>query len=94
MNTGRSRFRSWSDVTHWMIKNWRVCNGDFVPRSTRWGRKFDLGVDLDVYEQIPSGKWKIVCVNDGNPDIDFETEKAKLCAALDQLFPEKSSFEK
>ena len=93
MNTGRNRFRTLGDVSHWLMKNWRVCKGDFIPRSTSWGKRFDIGVDKDICEQIKSGRWKTLCVNDGIPDMDFETEKEKLCAAFETLFPQKSSFE-
>ena len=92
-NTGRSRFRALTDVNHWLMKNWRACTGEFVPRSTGWGKKFELGFDLDAYDQLKSGKWKCICVNDSKPDLDFETEKKKLHEALETLCPQKSSFE-
>lgn len=93
MNTGKSKFRAMGNVNQWLMKNWRACSGDFVPRSTKWGKLFFLGEDPDIYEEIPSGKWKTICINDGKPDIDFQTEKEKLCAAFEKLYPEKSSFE-
>ena len=93
MRTGRSKIRTINNVNQWLIKNWRVCSGEFVPRSTKWGKKFDLGLSPDVYDQIKSGKWKNVCVNDGNQEFDFEAEKKKLNEALDTLFPQKSSYE-
>ena len=93
MRTGRNRFRTYSDVSHWLMKNWRMCKGEFAPRSASWGKKFELGIDEDVYDQIRAGSWKVMCVNDGVSTIDFETEKEKLCAALEALLPEKSAFE-
>lgn len=93
MRTGKNKFRALDDVTIWLMKNWRICNGDFVPRSTKWGKKYELGIDGDVYQAIKTGRWKAICVNDGIPDIDFNMEKKKLCEAFEVLLPGKSSFE-
>ena len=43
---------------------------------------------------IRGGKYKTVCVNDTDKEIDFEKTKNSILAALDQLLPERSSFEK
>ena len=93
MKTGRSRFRSITDVNHWLVKCWRICNGEFVPRSAKLGKKFDLGVDPDAYKQLVSGKYKVVCLNDAQAEIDFDAEKEKLCAVFEKFLPEKSSYE-
>ena len=38
-----NRFRSRSDVSHWLMKDWRICKGEFCPRSTGWGTAFRTG---------------------------------------------------
>ena len=42
---------------------------------------------------IKKQKYKAVCVNDTNPDLDFEKEQKKLIEAFEAILPEKSSFE-
>ena len=39
---GAHRFRSKSDVTHWLFKCWQICEGNFAVRSARWGHHFEL----------------------------------------------------
>lgn len=88
------RFRSWNDVTHWLIKCWRFCQGKFVPRSNRWGRYFVIGKDQELIKTIEKQKYRAICINDGDPDLDFEKCQAELVEAFELILPEKSAFEK
>ena len=92
-NTGHTRFRASTDVTHWLIKNWRICTGEFVPRRTSWGKRFEIGADTDICESIQNNKWKAVCLNDSKNDLDFDKEKEKMQVMFKKLFPQKSTFE-
>ena len=90
-----NRFRSKTDLTHWLMKCWRICQGRFAVRSTAWGRHFELWKDdIDaICADLTRQKYRAVCINDSRTDIDFDTLKAKLTAAFDTLFPEPSAFE-
>ncbi len=90
----KSRFRSPNDVNHWMLKDWYMCKGQFVPRSPHWGEKFELGIDEGIYDYILNQSGKVVCVNDSSDDIDFVVIQKKLIEVFERLFPVKSSFEK
>ncbi len=93
-NATKSRFRSKEDVNHWLVKDWYICKGDFVPRSAKWGQKFELGVDNGECEYIKMQKGQVVCINESGNDIDFESTQKNLVDAFEAILPEKSSFEK
>lgn len=43
---------------------------------------------------IKRQKYKMICLNDSNPDLDFEKYQKELIEAFETILPEKSSFEK
>ena len=90
-----NRFRSRSDVSHWLMKDWRVCKGEFCPRSTGWGRHFELGMDkiTEICRSIERQKYRAVCLNDSADDIDFEEIRACLMKSFERLLPERSQYE-
>lgn len=90
-----NRFRSRSDVSHWLMKDWRICKGEFCPRSTGWGRHFELGMDeiTDICRSIERQKYRAVCLNDSADDIDFEGIRACLTESFERLLPERSQYE-
>lgn len=92
----RNRFRSKTDLTHWLMKGWQICTGAFSPRSTRWGRHYELweddadGICRDILRQ----KYKTICINDSKTDIDFEAIQEKLLQGFRAAFPTPSAFER
>ena len=93
-NATKSRFRSTADVSHWLVKAWYMCKGEFVPRSSKWGRKFELGAEQGECDYIKKQKGKVVCLNESSDDIDFERIQKNLVDAFETILPEKSGFEK
>lgn len=93
--TGTHRFRSREDVTHWLMKDWRLCQGNFYPRSAKWGRCFELGLDgaEDICRAITHQSYKAICINDSRMDIDFPALQRKLQSSFETLLPERSEFE-
>ena len=90
-----NRFRSKNDYTHWLMKCWQICEGNFSVRGNAWGRHYELWEDdIDtVCKGILSGRYRAVCVNDSKTDIDFEDCRAKLGKCFAKLLPEKSEYE-
>ena len=97
----RSKFRQVTDVNDWVMKNWQLCSGTFVPRPIKFGRVFlaqrDFGVGrMDgIVDYIEKRRGKVVCINDG----DFSNEELdqivpQLRQAFDAILGEKSSFER
>lgn len=93
--TGSHRFRSGNDVTHWLMKDWRLCNGEFIPRSRKWGKCFELGQDRteDICSAIEAPKWKAICINDSTMNIAFTETKELLINSFEKLLPKRSGFE-
>lgn len=93
MNTHRVRDNK-RDLSQWLIKNWQICEGNFCPKSPSLSASYVAGKDTERYtNDIKRKKHSIVCINDAD-GIDFDYEKQRLVALLENIFPTKSSFEK
>ena len=87
------RFRSKCDVTHWLMKNWCACKGMYMPRNINWGKSYSIGDDVNMLSAIESQKYKVVCLNDCNEELDFEKWKRLIAESFEKLLPDVSSFE-
>lgn len=90
-----NRFRSKSDLTHWLMKCWQICEGEFVPRNVRWGRHFELWEDdIDqICRCIQKEKYHAFCLNDSKTEIDFARIQKRLSESFEKILPEVSSYE-
>lgn len=90
-----NRFRSKTDLTHWLMKGWQICTGNFFPRCTAWGHHYELWEDdIDhICRNIGRQKHKAICINDSKTDIDFVTIQIKLQKSFQSAFPTPSAFE-
>lgn len=96
----QSRFRRVTDVNDWVMKNWQLCEGTFVPRPLKFGRVFlerDFGPGRmeEITGYITGRKGKVVCINDGAfSETDLDQIVPQLREAFDAVLGEKSSFER
>ena len=78
-------------------QDWQVAKGEFYPRSPDIGKVFQIRDEDDsrtAATYIKSGKGKLVCINDNlNPTADFAQAEIIVRNALDEVLPERSSFE-
>ncbi|MBQ7161397.1 MAG: Stealth CR1 domain-containing protein [Clostridia bacterium] len=90
------KLRCDGDVTQYIFREWEKQKGNFVPRNLhRVFRYLDLSDTSGKNEKIITGrKYKSVCVNDTDKQIDFEKTKKSILTAFDSILPERSSFEK
>lgn len=92
---GKNRFRSYNDVTQYMVRYWQLCKGDFYPRRTL-GKCFY--VDMNNYKYVAEGirtqKWQMICMNENCEGEEFEKIKIEIAEAFETILPEKCSFEK
>ena len=89
-------FRHKEDISQYVLREYQKLSGEFVPANVR---KMCEYYDVEAYNKklvkaICRQEKKIVCINDSNHDIDFEKAKNEINTALEQIFPERSSFEK
>lgn len=96
LRTTASRFRSISDVSIWLFRDWQLAKGDFVPLNVE---KDSAGLmishdSLDkIVRIIEKQQKKIICFHE-NEETPFEIAKQRINAAFAKILPEKSSFEK
>ncbi len=94
-DTCSHRFRSNDDVNQWLFRYWQFATGKFVQAAKPQGKFFSIGKhDKQIVDALSSSKYKMVCLSDDTPDIDFEKEQKFVLDLLDKKFPQKSSFEK
>lgn len=93
--TCRRRFRSREDVNQYLFRYWRLAKGEFVPQKPN-STYLTIGSQSteDIRRIIQSKKYQIVCINDDPMGFDFDKEQTELTAMFQELFPEKSSFER
>ena len=91
----RNRFRSYSDVTQYLIRYWQICTGDFIPRRTE-GKVFFPTIDTyrDVVTAIREKMYPMISINENCTSEEFKVMKDGINEALEEIFPVKSSFEK
>ena len=93
-NASKNRFRETSDFSTFLIRYIELLEGDFVPRSVKFGKRFEISNNNDkIYETIKKQKYKVICINDSSMDIEFNKIKEEFGECFQKLFKEKSSFE-
>lgn len=93
--TCRNKFRSRADVTDWLMRQWQLFSGDFIPRSWDIGKLCTMPKELNEARNLilHPGKCSLLCIND-SPDVtDFEDLKQSINQAFERRYPEKSNFE-
>lgn len=92
--TCMNKFRGLNDCSHWLMRYWNLCSGNFLPRGTNFGKYFNMSDNnTAVCDFISQKRGRMVCVNDMDASIDFEKAKRELKEAFEVNLGEKSSFE-
>lgn len=90
-----NKFRTKNDYNHWIYRYWSLMSGKFVPHSMKDRYYYDLKNDnKEFFNKLKNKKYKIVCLNDSNENINFDYVKKETIECFEYLFPNKSSFEK
>lgn len=89
-----SRFRQYTDVSHWLMRYWNMCSGNFVPRKAGFGKLFTVSnKNEEAVQYIARQKGSVVCINDSVADFDFEKAVKEVNQAFESILSKKSSFE-
>lgn len=98
--TCRHKFRNETDVNQWVMREWQIASGRFVPRRKSFCRAFylDLGNPVegarDVAATIQRQRHPLICINDADMcDEYLEKAKAIVRSAFEGLLPTRSQFE-
>lgn len=95
-STCRHKFRTRRDVNQWLMREWQLCKGNFIPAPSDRGRLLSIKNDnSDIKKAIEKKKYSVVCVNDNGAEeiLDFDKTYRELEELLDSAFPNKSVFE-
>ena len=93
--TVHSKFRNKENISHWLIRYWRLVSGNFVPTSQN-KRTFIPVTDGDnsfLISTIKNQKKSILCINDEFSGDDISKAQKDLKDAFESILPDKSSFE-
>lgn len=95
-HTAMQRIRSKEDVSIYLMREWQKLEGNFEAKNVQKHLAYyNLGENDDrLCREIQQPKHKVVCINDANTKIDFETTKQSLDEAFLSLFPKKSKYER
>ncbi len=89
-----AKFRSSDGINQYLMTQFDLCSGRFVPRSPDFGRCYSIGPETQaICRDLREHNHKVICLNDHAGDMDFEQEKATLIQALEALYPHKCTFE-
>lgn len=94
--TCQCKFRQNDNVNQWLMRNWQIATGNFVPRSMKVGKMFMYGENdnyQEVCQAVASQSWKLLCINDTVEIDDYEIRRKQLLDAFEQILPKKSGFE-
>ena len=94
-NTSSNRFRSASDINQFLIRYFQLLDGKFIPKGYDFGKYFAIHNDnSEIVDYIVNQKGKCICINDTDPNIDFEKCKQEINKAFEKILNNKSKFEK
>lgn len=95
--TVHHRFRSSDDISHWLVRYWRIAEGNFFTKSQKYGIYTSIEDENSVSritDIISRQNKKEICVNDTYHGNEFEKVRASITDAFNVILPEPSLFEK
>ena len=99
-NTCSHKFRDNTDVNQWLFREWQIASGNFVNRSSKFGKAYYIDRDgigtvkNDILRYIKKQKGHMIAINDGPmSDEEFDALIQDLKEAFESIMPEKSEFE-
>ena len=90
------KFRTIEDVNQGSMQLWQIFSGNFMPRSYKnYGKYFELkNENSKLFDCIDYSLNNVICINDTDPNLDYEKVTKELALHFEKILPEKSSFEK
>lgn len=94
-STTLNKFRQSSDLNQWIMLWWQVASGNFVPFNTdnyvSCADEHTIALLCDIIE---NQEHDMICINDPENSVNFDSLSEKVRNAFRKILPEKSSFEK
>lgn len=95
-HVSRNRFRSETDVTPYLFREWQKLSGNFCPRNLQHHFcYYEVGRDTRSLSEILSRhRYRQICVNDGDVGENASKVREELENSFRKFLPEPSSYEK
>ncbi len=88
------RFRDYQrDVNQWLMRYWQFGKNCFIPGSPYRGKDLNV-LSEETVPHILKRKTRMICINDSDEISDFAKVRENVEHAFQQIFPERSRFEK
>ena len=88
-----NKFREDSDIGNPICRYFQLLSGHFIP-SGKLGKYYEINNNNDlIIKAIKKQKYKLICINDADVNVDFEKAKKEINETFETVFKEKSSFE-
>jgi len=94
--TCSNKFRTYGDVSHWVVRYWQLASGNFTPYNVfKDGKLYSIKEDTigDIDDCLRHQKKKIVCLNDVESTFKFKEYKQMILEAFETILPDKCSYE-
>lgn len=93
-NGSLNRFRGATDISQYLVRYWQLCEGIFYPRKTM-GKPFTVTVDncREIAHGMRQRKWQMISLSEKGTVEEFQIIKQVVNSALEDLYPQRSSFE-
>lgn len=88
-STLKHRFRSLSDISIWLVRQFQLETGEFVPRKYDFDKIFSMGQFDAIKDCLEKSKSGTICIND-----EEGIDPTNIIKVLNKKFPNKSIFEK
>jgi hypothetical protein len=95
--TSLHRFREYTDINQYAVRMLNLCKGKFYPRNPKKaGKYFEIFKnDDEIADYMRNQRGKMICINDTDSEtMDFEKEYQFIHDLFEEIFPQKSSFER
>lgn len=93
----KNKFRNLKyDNNQWLFRDWQLASGNFIPRTTKFGKLYTIDDNSNIKKIFLHNKHKVICLNDSDElsEKNYKTKKIEVLEEFNKLFPEKSSYEK
>jgi hypothetical protein len=91
------KFRNFkTDVNQWLIKEWQIAKGIFIPRyinSSKLYTIYNIEDAMAVCNALIMKKYKMICINDHLESDNTDEIMAIIKNGFENVFPEKSRYE-
>lgn len=93
--SSRNKFRNYSDISQYIFRFWKLCEGDFYPRRTK-GLYINITDEncIEIANMIRRRAQQMISINEADELKDFKKVRNIINKALLSIYPKKSIFEK